>query len=58
MSQKNLNINLNEKIILSESNESEYLDAETVNLYSKLNEKCDSIIGKIKVRKSKKKSAA
>lgn len=56
MNQKNLNINLNEK--MSESTEVEFLDTETVKLYSKLNEKCDNIIGKIKVRKAKKKVAA
>ncbi len=56
MSQKNLNINFNEKLIKSESIDQEEIDAEVINLYSKLNEKCDDIIGKVRVRKAKKKN--
>jgi hypothetical protein len=52
----NKNINLNEKILKIE-NESEILDPEVVNLYNKLNEKCDKIIGKARIRKAKIKAA-
>lgn len=50
------NINFNEKLIKTEN--SDEIEAELLNNYNQLNEKCDSIINKIKTRKAKKKNAA
>lgn len=52
----NKNINLNDKNIKIE-NDSEIIDPELINLYNKLNEKCDKIIVKAKIRKAKTKAA-
>jgi hypothetical protein len=52
----NKNIN-NEKIAKSEVSE-EIIDPETIIKYNQLNEKCDKVIWKVKVRKSKIKNVA
>jgi len=55
MSQKNIN---DKSVVKYENLELESVDPELINNYSKLNEKCDMLINKVKVRKDKKKNAA
>lgn len=49
--------NFNEKFMQIDPIISEDIEAELVNSYNELNEKCDVLISKIRVRKAKKKSA-
>ena len=48
------NSSSNEKVMTTESSESEELDINIINNYNQLNDKCDVIISKIKNRKLKK----
>jgi hypothetical protein len=50
--------NNNEKISINENTEVEVKEANVINVYQELNNKCDVVISKIKNRKLKKSKAA